>query len=73
MDNQTLDRRMQENLQMVSNLRLLDDDLMTLVFDKNIEATELLLNIILQRNDLKVLEVVAQREYKNAMAGGRSY
>lgn len=72
MDNQILDRRMQENLQMVSNLRLLDDDLMTLVFDKNIEATELLLNIILQRNDLKVLEVVAQREYKNALAGGRS-
>ena len=30
------------------------------------------MNIILQRNDLKVLEVVAQREYKNAMAGGRS-
>lgn len=29
MDNQILDRRMQENLQMVSNLRLLDDDLMT--------------------------------------------
>ncbi len=64
--------KMQENLQAVAQLRLLDDDLMTLVFDKNIEATELLLNIILQRNDLKVLEVVAQREYKNPMAGGRS-
>ena len=57
---------------MLSNLRLLDDDMMTLVFDKNIEATELLLNIILQRTDLKVLEVVAQREYKNTMAGDRS-
>ena len=45
---------------------------MNLVFDKNIEATELLLNIILQRTDLKVLEAVAQREYKNSMAGGRS-
>ena len=43
---------------------LLDDNLMTLVFDRNIEATELLLNIILQRGDLKVLEVAAQREYK---------
>lgn len=72
MENQTLDLRMQENLQAVAKLRLLDDDLMTLVFDKNIEATELLLNILLQRNDLKVLEVVAQREYKNPMAGGRS-
>ena len=72
MENQMLDVRMQENLQAIAKLRLLDDDLMTLVFDRNIEATELLLNIILQRKDLKVLEVVAQREYKNAMAGGRS-
>ena len=72
MASEILDIRMQENLQMISKLRLLDDDLMNLVFDKNIEATELLLNIILQRSDLKVLEVVAQREYKNAMAGGRS-
>lgn len=66
MTSEMLDIRMQENLQMISKLRLLDDDLMKLVFDKNIEATELLLNVILQRNDLKVLEVVTQREYKNA-------
>ena len=72
MTSEMLDKRMQENLQIISKLRLLDDDLMNLVFDKNIEATELLLNIILQRTDLKVLEVVAQREYKNSMAGGRS-
>lgn len=32
----------------------------------------ILLNVILQRNDLKVLEVVAQREYKNPVSGGRS-
>lgn len=72
MENQTMDLKMQESLQAIAKLRLLDDDLMTLVFDKNIEATELLLNILLQRNDLKVLEVVAQREYKNSMVGGRS-
>ena len=72
MTSDMLDIRMRENLQMISKLRLLDDDLMKLVFDKNIEATELLLNIILQRNDLKVLEVVTQREYKNSMSGGRS-
>lgn len=59
MASEMLDTRMQENLQIISKLRLLDDDLMNLVFDKNIEATELLLNIILQRSDLKVLEVVA--------------
>lgn len=68
----TADIEREEELQAISKLRLLDDDLMRLVFDKNIEATEFLLNIILQREDLKVLEVVAQREYKNAMAQGRS-
>ena len=56
----------------ISELCLLNDDLMTLVFDRNIEAAELLLNIILQRDDLRVIEVVAQRKYKNPMAGGRS-
>ena len=72
MTSEMLDVRMQENLQIISKLRLLDDDLMNLVFDKNVEATELLLNIILQRKDLNVIEVVTQREYKNSMASGRS-
>ena len=62
----------QETLEAIRKLNLLDDNLMTLVFDRNIEATELLLNVILQRNDLKVLEVIAQRKYKNSMPGGRS-
>ncbi len=51
---------------------LLDDEFMTIVFDRNTEATELLLNIILGRNDMEVTEVVAQREYKNPVTGGRS-
>ncbi len=59
-------------LKVIEDLSLFDDDLMTLVFDKNVLATGLLLNIILQRDDLKVIEAVAQREYKNPMAGGRS-
>lgn len=61
-----------EALKAIGEMCLLDDNLMTLVFDRNTEAAELLLNIILQRNDLKVLEVVGQREYKNPMSGGRS-
>lgn len=67
-----IDLKRKEELEAIEKLCLLDDNLMTLVFDRNIEATELLLNVILQRNDLKVLEVVAQREYKNPMTGGRS-
>ena len=66
------DLKRKETLEAIEKLCLLDDNLMTLVFDRNIEATELLLNVILQRNDLKVLEVVGQREYKNPMSGGRS-
>lgn len=66
------DFKRKETLEAIRKLCLLDDNLMTLVFDRNTEATELLLNVILQRNDLKVLEVVAQREYKNPMSGGRS-
>ena len=42
---------------------------MSVVFDRNIEATEFLLNIILEREDM---EVVGQREYKNPVIGGRS-
>lgn len=71
MENQKELKR-KETLAAIEKLNLFDDNLMTLVFDRNIEATELLLNIILQRNDLKVLEVAAQREYKNPMPGGRS-
>lgn len=34
---------------LIDELTLFDDDLMSRVFDKNIEATELLLRIILKR------------------------
>lgn len=67
-----MEQKRKEALKAIEKLCLFDDNLMTLVFDRNIEATELLLNVILQRPDLKVLEAVAQREYKNPMPGGRS-
>lgn len=56
--------------QMIDRLRLMDDDFMTVVFDNNIEAAQLLLGILLKRSDLIVTEVTAQREYKNP--AGRS-
>ena len=67
-----MDLKKKETLEAIEKLSLMDDNLMTLVFDRNIEATELLLNVILGRDDLKVMEVVGQREYKNPMHGGRS-
>lgn len=62
----------EEDLKMLACFTLLDDDFMTIVFDRNIEAAELVLSIILGRNDLEVIEVIAQREYKNPVTGGRS-
>jgi hypothetical protein len=60
-----------ETLKTVDRLCLFDDDFMSLVFDRNIEATEFLLNTIFERDDLKVIEVIGQREYKNPVIGGR--
>lgn len=65
-------RDKEEDLKLLAGFTLLDDDFMTFVFERNTEATELVLNIILDRNNLKVMEVVAQREYKNPVTGGRS-
>lgn len=48
---------------LVDGLTLFDDDLMSRVFDKNIEATELILKIILER-DIKVIRVDGQDELK---------
>jgi predicted transposase/invertase (TIGR01784 family) len=60
-----------ETLKTVDRLCLFDDDFMSLVFDRNIEATEFLLNTIFERDDLKVIEVIGQRVYKNPVIGGR--
>jgi len=64
----------EETLKILEQLRLFDDDFMTKVFDENIEATELLLNIILERNDMEVIKVEkqeVQKEMKNPLVGGR--
>lgn len=56
----------------IDDLNLFDDDLMSKVFDGNIEATELLLHIILERDDIRVLRVRGQVEMKSPYPGGRS-
>jgi hypothetical protein len=58
--------------QIVDDMTLLDDDLMSKVFDGNIAATELLLRIILEKDDIKVKSVTGQRELKNPIVGGRN-
>lgn len=57
--------------QIVDGMSLFDDDLMSMVFDGNIEATELLLKIILKKDDIQVISVVGQRELQSPVVGGR--
>ena len=57
-------------LEKISKFRLFDDDFMSKVFEDDIEATEFLLKIILQRDDLKVIESKGQVSIKNLL--GRS-
>lgn len=54
-----------EDLKRLRALRLIDDDFMTVCFDGYIEGAELLLKIILDRDDLKVSEVRTQKTMKN--------
>ena len=59
------EKQRQEDLKRIKSLRLIDDDFMTICFDNYIEGAELLLKIILDRDDLKVSEVKAQKVLKN--------
>ena len=63
------DRKHEEDLQRLRGLRLLDDDFMQKVFEDK-ACTELLLQIILNRTDLKVIHVNGQQDIKNLQ--GRS-
>ncbi len=62
-------RKHEEDLRRLRGLRLLDDDFMQKVFEDK-TCTELLLQIILKRADLKVLHVKGQQDIKNLQ--GRS-
>ena len=59
--------------QIIDDMNLFDDDLMSMVFDENIPAAELLLKIILKRDDITVISVVGQREFQNPVVGGRQH
>ncbi len=56
----------------IDDLPLFDDDLMSKVFDRNIEAAELLLRIVLERDDIRVKSVRSQVELRSASANGRN-
>lgn len=55
---------------LIDGMRLLDDFLMTMVFDGNIPATQKMINIILGRDDIIVKEVQIQKLFVNPLVGG---
>ena len=70
MEENKTEKRRKLLLSKIEKFRLLDDDFMSKVFEDDIEATEFLLRIILQRDDLEVLESKGQVSIKNLL--GRS-
>jgi hypothetical protein len=57
-------------LERIKQLRLIDDELMTVVFSGDKKATELLIRILLNRNDLRVTKSMTQEQKHNLF--GRS-
>ena len=57
-------------MERIKGLRLFDDELMTVVFSGDKQATELLIRILLNRNDLKVKKSMTQEQKHNLF--GRS-
>ena len=58
--------RQEEYLNRIDRLKLMDDDLFSEALDGKIEAVEFILQVVLERDDLKVIETKAQVEYKSA-------
>ncbi len=56
----------EKDLQMIKELRLMDDDFFSEALDGKKEAVEYIINTILERDDIKVKSTKAQVEYKSA-------
>lgn len=70
MDTHEYNQRYEDNLRRIKQLRLFDDDFFTKCFEGSLECTELLLHVILEKPDLRVVEVKVQYTIKNLQ--GRS-
>ena len=55
-----IDKKHQEDLERLRGFRLLDDDFLTKCFEGDTASIELVLRIILNKHDLKVLDVRTQ-------------
>jgi len=64
------ERKRQEILQRIRGFRLMDDEFMTKCFEENTECTELVLRIVMDKDDLRVKSARTQYTLKNLQ--GRS-
>lgn len=62
-----IEQRHREDLQRLRGFRLLDDDFMTKCFEGNPESIELVLQIVLDKTDLKVIDVRTQVFVENLL------
>ena len=60
----------QKSLKLIQQLRLMDDDFLRLYFNNFPEGVKFILDIILERNDLNIIQSQTQSEYKSI--AGRS-
>lgn len=65
-------RKPRKKQKLLEEMSLMDDEFMTLIFNENYEATELVLNVILGRKDLKVKTVEVQKTENSPLIGGKS-
>ena len=64
---QQIDQKHQEDLQRLRGFRLLDDDFLTKCFEGDTASIELVLQIVLEKPDLKVLDVRTQVFVENLL------
>ncbi len=62
-----IDQKHQEDLQRLRGFRLLDDDFLTKCFEGDTASIELVLQIVLEKSDLKVLDVRTQVFVENLL------
>lgn len=64
---ENINRKHQEDLQRLKNFRLIDDDFFNKCFEENIDCIQLILQIVLNMPDLKVLDVRTQVFVENLL------
>lgn len=67
MNQETIEKKHQEDLQRLRGFRLLDDDFLTKCFEGNPECIELVLRIVMEMPDLRVIDVHTQVFVENLL------